>query len=212
MRAWVLMREIGIEFEECQVRMDGFDDNSGFKTRMREISPAGKVPVLVDGTVVAWDTLSIAEYLAEAFPERQLWPAAAADRALARSMCAEIHSGLSALRAACPMNIEAHLPHVGALAVRDNPPLVRDLERLIGMCSPLLANHGGPMLFGRFTIADAYCAPLVMRLLTYDLPVPADIQAYMERVANLKSVTEWVEQARQEQDFLVHEEPYRLTR
>jgi len=110
------------------------------------------------------------------------------------------------------MNIEAHLPHVGALAVRDNPPLVRDLERLIAMWSAPLNSHGGTKSFGRFIIIDAYCARRVMRMLTYDLPVPADIQAYMERVANLKSVTDWVEQARQEQDFLVHEEPYRLTR
>ena len=206
------MREAGIEFEECQVRMDGFEDDSSFKTRLRAISPAGKVPVLVDGDVMTWDTLSIAEYLAEAFPERQLWPDARAERAMARSMCAEIHSGLSALRGACPMNIEAHLPHVGALAVRDNPSLMRDLDRLVAMWSPLLARHGGPMLFGRFTIADAYCAPLVMRLLTYALPVPADITSYIERVTKLDSVAEWVLQARQEQDFLVHEEPYRLAR
>ena len=108
------------------------------------------------------------------------------------------------------MNIEAHLPHVGALAVRDNPPLVRDLERLIAMWSAPLNSHGGTKSFGRFIIVDAYCARRVMRLLTYDLPVLAEIKTYIERFANLKSVTEWVEQVSQEPDFLGHEKPYRL--
>ncbi len=212
MRAWVLMRQSNIEFDEVMLRFDGFSPDSQFKKRLAEISPAGQVPVLVDGDLTIWDTLSIAEYLAETFPERQLWPQHPAHRAKARSVCAEMHSGFRALRAACPMNIEARLPDVGALSVRDNAGVREDLSRIVSMWSELLHDHQGPMLFGRFSIADAYYAPVVMRLLTYQLPVPPDITAYLHRVVSLEAVGAWMESARAEKDFLDFEEPYRLRR
>jgi len=212
MRAWVLMRQAGIEFEEVMLRFDGFHPDSQFKRRLAEISPAGQVPVLADGDLAIWDTLAIAEYLAEKFPERQLWPAHPADRARARSICAEMHGGFSALRSACPMNIEARLPEAGALALRDRPAVRANLNRIVTMWSELLRQSQGPLLFGRFSIADAYYAPVVMRLLTYQLPVPADIRAYMDRISDLEAVGAWVKEALAEQDFLDFEEPYRLSR
>ncbi|MBM3380242.1 MAG: glutathione S-transferase family protein [Betaproteobacteria bacterium] len=212
MRAWVLMRQAGIDFHEVMLRFDSFSPDSHFKTRLAEVSPGGQVPVLVDGSVVVWDTLSIAEYLAETFPERELWPQHPSHRAKARSVCAEMHAGFSALRSACPMNIEARLPEVGALALRDKPGVRADLARIVSMWSELLREHRGPMLFGRFGIADAYFAPVVMRLLTYGLPVPPDAGAYIERVIRLEAVEAWIRDALLEHDFLAFEEPYRLGR
>lgn len=212
MRAWVLMRQTGIGFEEVMLRFDGFSPDSRFKQRVAEVNPAGQVPVLVDGDLAVWDTLAIAEYLAERFPERQLWPQHPAHRARARSICAEMHGGFSALRQACPMNIEAHLPEAGALALRDRPGVRRDLDRIVQMWSGLLREHGGPMLFGDFSIADAYFAPVVMRLNTYALPVPAEVRTYMDRVTQLPGVRAWIADALQEREFLDFEEPYRLRR
>ena len=211
MRPWVLMTQAGIAFEEVMVRFDGFDAGSRFKAALAGVSPTGKVPVLVDGDLVVWDTLAIAEYLAEQFPELHLWPREADKRARARSVCAEMHSGFAALRGACPMNIEAHLPDVGALALRDKPGVRADLDRLIAMWQQLLAEHGGPLLFGRFTVADAFYAPVVMRLKTYALPVPPDVAAYMEHLCALPGVKAWVDAALAEQDFRDFEEPYRLS-
>jgi glutathione S-transferase len=212
MRPWVLMRQTGLDFEEVSVRFDGFSPDSNFKQRVLEINPAGKVPVLLDGDLAVWDTLAIAEYLAERFAQRHLWPQPPAHRARARSICAEMHGGFSALRTACPMNIEASLPEVGALILRDQPSVRADLDRIVQMWSSLLREHGGPMLFGEFSIADAYYAPVVMRLQTYFLPVPADIRAYMDRVMQLPGVRDWIEGALQEQEFLDFEEPYRIGR
>ena len=210
MRPWVLMTQAGIPFEEVMVRFDSFDADSQFKRSLAGVTPTGKVPVLVDGELVVWDTLAIAEYLAEQFPELHLWPREAAKRARARSVCAEMHSGFAALRGACPMNIEASLPQVGALAVRDKPAVRADLERLTDMWRQLLAEHGGPLLFGRFSVADAFFAPVAMRIRTYGLPVPADAAAYIERLCALPGVQAWIDAARAERDFRPFEEPYRL--
>ena len=211
MRPWVLLTGAGIPFEEKMVRFDSFDAGSRFKAALAPVSPTGKVPVLVDGDLVVWDTLAIAEYLAEQFPELHLWPREADKRARARSVCAEMHSGFAALRGACPMNIEAHLPDVGALALRDKPGVRADLDRLIAMWQQLLAEHGGPLLFGRFSVADAFYAPVVMRLKTYALPVPPDVAAYMEHLCALPGVKAWIDAALAEQDFRDFEEPYRLS-
>ncbi len=212
MRPWVLMRQAGIPFEEVLVRFDAFEAGSQFKRTLAGINPTGKVPVLQDGDLIIWDTLAIAEYLAEQFPQLQLWPQDAAARARARSVCAEMHAGFNALRSHCPQNIEAALPEVGALIWRDQPAVRADVARLVEMWRGLLSRHGGPLLFGRFTIADAYFAPVCMRFKTYALPLPADIASYVERVAALPGVADWVTQARAEHDFCAFEEPYRLQR
>ena len=210
MRPWVLLRQAGIAFDEVMLRFDSFASDSAFKAGLKDITPVGKVPVLVDDGLAVWDTLAIAEYLAEKFPALQLWPADPAARARARSVCAEMHSGFAGLRSACPMNIDAHLPEVGALALRDKPAVRADLARITTLWSELLSAHGGPMLFGAFSIADAYFAPVVMRLNTYALPVPAQVQAYMDRVCALPGVKAWMDEALLEKDFIDFEEPFRL--
>jgi glutathione S-transferase len=159
-----------------------------------------------------WDTLAIAEYVAEKHPTHALWPTDIHARARARSICAEMHSGFGQLRSHCPMNIEASLPEVGALVWRDKPGVRSDVARLVEMWSALLQSHGGPMLFGQFSIADAYFAPVCMRLRTYALPVPDNITAYVQRVCALPGVQAWIEGALAEHDFRDFEEPYRLSR
>jgi glutathione S-transferase len=123
-----------------------------------------------------------------------------------------MHSGFSALRGACGMNIEASLPQVGQLIWRDNAAVRADVARLVEMWGELLAEHQGPLLFGDFSIADAYFAPVCMRLATFQLPVPGQIRDYVERVRALPGVRAWIEGALAEHDFLAFEEPYRLQR
>ncbi|HZY18860.1 MAG TPA: glutathione S-transferase family protein [Ramlibacter sp.] len=212
MRPWVLLRQAGIPFREVMVRFDSFDGESAFKRTIAAISPVGRVPVLVDDGLPVWDTLAIAEYLAERFPERQLWPADPPRRAHARSICAEIHSGFSDLRSHCPMNIEASLPEAGAVVWRDQAGVRADVARIVSMWTGLLDQHGGPMLFGEFSIADAFYAPVCMRLRTYALPVPPAVSAYVQRVSELPGVAAWIQDALAEQDFVAFDEPYRARR
>jgi glutathione S-transferase len=212
MRPWVLLKQSNIPFEEVMVRFDSFDADSRFKTTIQAVNPTGKVPALVDGDLVVGDTLAIAEYLAEQFPEKKLWPADKAARARARSVCADMHSGFTGLRSNCPMNIEADLAQTGALLWRDKPALRADVARLVALWDGLLSEYGGPMLFGEFCIADAFFAPVCMRLSNYALPVPPSIAAYVARVKALPGVKAWMDEALAEQDFLDFEEPYRLSR
>ena len=212
MRPWVLLKQGNIRFEEVKVRFDSFDADSQFKSTVNAITPTGKVPVLVDEDLAVWDTLAIAEYAAEQYPQAQLWPTDRAARARARSLCAEMHSGFTQLRSHCPMNIEASLPDVGALIWRDQAGVRADVTRIVAMWSALLAEHDGPMLFGAFSVVDAYYAPVAMRLRSYALPVPPEVTAYIERLCALPGVKAWIDEALAEQDFLDFEEPYRLKR
>jgi glutathione S-transferase len=213
MRPWVMLKNAGIAFEEVKIRFDSFDKGSQFRTAIDQISPVGKVPVLIDGDLTVWDTLAIAEYTAETFPEKQLWPADKAARARARSICAEMHSGFTHLRGACMMNIEASLPEVGALVLRDKPAVQGDVQRIEAIWGELLAQHGGPYLFGsHFTIADAYFAPVCMRFKTYALSSRPQINTYVETIRNATGVKEWIADALEENDFLDFEEPHRLKR
>jgi glutathione S-transferase len=214
MRPWVLLKQAGIAFEEVMVRFgdDPFSAGSPFKQAVLAVSPGGRVPVLVDEGLAVWDTLAIAEYVAEKFPEKKLWPQQVQARARARSVCAEMHSGFGALRSACPMNIEADLSQNGAIIWRDQAAVRSDVQRIVAMWTELLEQHQGPLLFGGFSIADAYFAPVCMRLKSYALPVPAPISAYVGRVCALPGVKAWMDEALAEKDFVVFDEPYRVAR
>jgi glutathione S-transferase len=213
MRAWVLLKQAGIPFQEHWIEFDSFGDaTSSFGKAIRAISPAGRVPTLVDDGFVVWDSLAIAEYVAEKFPEKQLWPQDAKKRARARSVCAEMHSGFMGLRGACPMNIEASLQDAGAIVWRDKPAVRADVHRIVQMWTELLEQNKGPMLFGEFSVADAFFAPVCMRIKNYGLPVPGHITDYVRRVAALPGVKAWIEGALQEKKFVVEDEPYRASR
>ncbi len=209
MRPWVLLKQADIAFEEIKLRFDAFSPDSEFKSKLARISPAGRVPVLVDGDLTVWDSLAIAEYVAERFPEKKLWPQDARSRARARSVCAEMHSGFGALREHFPMNIEAALPDIGTRVLAEQAGVREDLARLVAMWSALLEASAGPMLFGSFGIADAFFAPVVMRLNTYRVAVPDSVAAYMQAVTALPGVEAWINDALAERDFLAFEEPYR---
>ena len=216
MRPWVLLRQFNLPFEELMIPFDGFAPESRFKQAASQLSPVAKVPVLLHGDLVVWDTLAIVEYLAEYaaehFPELALWPRDQSVRARARSLCAEMHSGFAALRSACPMNIEASLPEVGARVLAEQPAVAADLARLVAMWQGALAASGGPFLLGGFSIADAYFSPVAARLRTYGLPLPTDVSAYVDRLWASPGVAAWVQDALAEQQYLDFEEPYRSRR
>ena len=211
MRPWVLMRQLGLPFEEVKLRLD-FNDSSTFRQTVAQYSPAGRVPVLVDEGFAVWDSLAIVEYLHERFPDRGVWPAAAQDRARARSLAAEMHAGFGALRSRCPMNIEAALPEVGARLWVKHADLRADVARIETMWAQALAASGGPFLFGAFSAADAFYAPVCMRLRTYALPLLETTRRYIDTVSGAPGVAAWIEDALAEQDFLDFEEPYRTHR
>ena len=171
------------------------------------------MPILVeDDGFAVWDTLAIAEYVAERHPDQALWPRDARRRARARSVCAEMHSGFGALRSHFGMNIEAALPEVGARVLAEQPQVRADLARIVALWTDALSASGGPFLFGAFTIADAYFAPVVMRLRTYAPPVPDEIRAYGDRIVASPGVAAWMRDALGEQEFLAFEENYRTHR
>jgi glutathione S-transferase len=205
LRAWLVLRQAGIPFEEERISFNDPD----FAARVRRYSLTGRVPVLVDGDVVVWDSLAIAEYIAEKFPEKQLWPKAVSARARARSVCAEMHAGFTQMRHRLPFNCEATLP-LGRL----ENAVQRDIERIVDIWSDAREKHAseGPFLFGRFTIADAYFAPVVRRLVTYVIPLPPAASAYAETINGLPAMSEWLEAARAEADFVATDEPYRRHR
>jgi glutathione S-transferase len=212
MRPWVLMRALGIPFEERKLRFD-FAPDSPFRRAVAELSPVGKVPILrlPDGFAV-WDTQAIAETLHELFPDRGVWPADTRARARARSLCAEMHSGFGALRNHCPMNIEASFPEIGVRLWAELPALRDDVARIEALWTDALAASGGPMLFGAYGAADAFYAPVCMRLRSFALPLSDTARAYIDRVCATPAVAQWIADALDEQDFLVEDEPYRSTR
>ncbi|MBC7468170.1 MAG: glutathione S-transferase family protein [Ramlibacter sp.] len=212
MRPWLLLKQLQIPFEEVMVRFDSFEADSAFKRALADLSPAGKVPVLVDDGFPVWDTLAMIEYVAERFPRQGVWPQDGQARARARSICAEMHSGFSGLRSHCPMNVEAVLPEIGARVWKEQGAVRSDVERIVAMWSGLLLQHGGPMLFGQFSAADAYFAPVCLRLKNYALPVPGAIKGYVERVLALSGVKAWTDGALAEHDFIPFDEPYRTSR
>ena len=209
LRAWLLLRESGIAFEERQLRLD-WNADSPFKKTLLAIAPSGRVPLLVDDDGFAvWDSLAIAETVAELHPEKRLWPVDRRQRARARSLCAEMHSGFAALRDRCPMNIEASLPEVGRRVATEWPDVAADLRRIDAMWSEQLEASRGPFLFGEFGIVDAYFAPVCSRVRTYALPLGAAALAYVERIHALPAMREWCAAARDEHDFIADDEPYR---
>ena len=201
MRPWVLLAQAGIAFEEIQLK---FSDD-GKVPGIERYSPTRQVPVLlVDGEPV-WDSLAICEAVAELFPDKRLWPAEARARQVARSICAEMHAGLRNLRGAMPMNIRAALPGKGM-----SPAVQNDIDRIVEMWESCRARYGrdGELLFGQFSIADAYYAPVATRFLTYAVTLPPAAQRYADALLALPAVRDWMAQARLESEFVRADEPY----
>ncbi|MBM3117114.1 glutathione S-transferase family protein [Jeongeupia naejangsanensis] len=188
LRPWLAMKIAGLPFDE--VNHDLYA--AGARDQRLRFGPTGKVPVLIDGDVTIWETPAIAEYLAEAAPS--LWPADRAARAVARAVCAEMHAGFTALRTQCPMDV-----HLRTLASVD-AALGADLERVAALWADCRARFGagGDFLFGRFSHADAFFAPVATRIRSYGLPVSQAAQAYAETLLALPAFLEWEAAAGQE--------------
>jgi glutathione S-transferase len=184
LRGFLATRAAGVPFDEVLVRLS----EPGSKRELLKHSPAGKVPALKHGERVIWDSLAIVEYLAEIRPDAELWPAAPAARALARSIAAEMHSGFQPLRAHMPMNLRRTLPGKGR-----GREVADDIERVCAIwqdCRTRFGN-GGPFLFGRFSGADAMCTPVATRLRTYAVELDGVCQAYVDAVLTRPDYLEW---------------------
>lgn len=191
LRAWAAAKLSGLDFEEVLVPLD----TPEFANRVREVSPAARVPVLVDGDLAVWDSLAIIEYLAELAPAGRLWPQDRAARARARSICAEFHSGFPDLRGHYPMNLRRRpSPHPRS------PDAARDIARVCEIWRECRAEHAGEgdFLFGAFSAADCFFAPVVTRFLTYLLPMGEVERAYAEAVMAHPILVEWREGAANE--------------
>jgi glutathione S-transferase len=200
MRPWVAMTAFNIPFDEIVILLDKPDTAAS----IMKYSAAGRVPVLVAGKTTIWDSLAICEYLAELFPEKQMWPREPAARAMARSICAEMHSGFTGLRTAMWMNIRAQFPGKGRTTAAQ-----ADIGRISEIWEDCLKDAGpNGFLFGEFSIADAYYAPVVMRFRTYQVALAPALQAYCERVAAHPAVQKWIAGALAETDRLTKYDIY----
>lgn len=183
LRPWVLMKELGVPFEE---KLRNFESEDNFDL-FREFSPTGKVPCLVDGETVVWDSLAIAEYLHER--HQGVWPPDASARAFARCAAAEMHSGFLPLRNVCPMNCAVT---VDLFEMPDD--LRRDIERIDELWKEGLEKFGGPFLAGGdFSAADAFFCPVAFRVQSYQLPLSGEAREYCDRLLNLESMRAWHE-------------------
>ena len=193
------MREAGIEFDEHRISLD-------LETTASEIAtfnPGGTVPVLQLGALTVWDTMAIAETVAERWPDKQLWPTDADARAYARSICAEMHSGFAVLRDRMPMNCRAMGRKV---ALPDE--LTVEIDRLIAIWSDCHRQFSGDngWLFGSFSVADAMFAPVVLRFRTYGVNLPDSATHYPQRLLQSEAMQEWLAAAETETEVIEREE------
>jgi glutathione S-transferase len=191
LRPWIAMKVLGIEFKEKYIPLYG----PGAKEQILLESPAGKVPVLVDGGVRVWDSLAILEHLAETHP--QMWPSGREARAHARAISAEMHSGFANLRNHMSMNVRKRYPGKGR-----TPGVLAEVERI----NAIWAQAKGPFLFGAFSAADAMYAPVVFRFRTYEVAV--DNRAYYDAMLALPAMKEWAAAAEREQESIAEFEQY----
>ncbi|HEY8039644.1 MAG TPA: glutathione S-transferase family protein [Polyangiaceae bacterium] len=184
LRAWLALEHTGAPFTEVVIPLDRPDT----RERIAQHSPSGRVPALRDGDVHVWDSLAIAEYLAERFPEARLWPDERAARACARAVSAEMHAGFASLRSNMPMNVRARLPGYGR-----TPGSLRDIDRVRTLWSDCRARFGagGPYLFGRFSVADAMYAPVVFRFRSYDVSLDAVQRGYVDAMLAHPAMQKW---------------------
>jgi glutathione S-transferase len=199
LRPWLAMRALGIPFEEELVPLDAPD----FKERIRARSPAGKVPVLLDGEAVVWESSAILEHLAERFPEKGVWPSDPVARAHARSLATEMHNGFGALRSVAPMNLWR------PVEARSFPQeALQDVSRITRRWGEARARFGsgGDFLFGAFCAADAMYAPVATRLRTYAIEVDPVAAAYVEAIHAHPAFVAWKEAALQETGALAEDE------
>ena len=194
LRPWLLLKHAEIPFTEVRIPIYSSEwDN------ILSYSPSGKVPALRDGDLTIWDSLAICEYLAECFPDRQLWPNNKEKRAVARTVSAEMHSGFADLRKNMNMNCRKFSPDKGRA-----PGVQEDIDRIQEIWNDCRVRFGkeGPFLFGQFSIADAMYAPVTTRFTTYDVPLDKVSATYVKDVQSLPAMQEWFAAARAEKEVI----------
>lgn len=195
MRAWLVAKQSGLNFQEVNVTLD----QPTTIDRLKALSPSERVPCLIHDDLKIWDSLAISEYLAELSPGCNLWPEESKDRAIARSYVAEMHSGFSSLRAQLSMDIRLKI-EVRHLM----PQTVSDIRRIIALWENAIKKSKGPFLFGSFGIVDAFYAPVVFRFLSYGIKIESpEANAYINSIQNQKFVQTWVEMAHTEKPDVV---------
>lgn len=199
LRSWLLLKEAGIPFDEHRIALD----TPTAASEIRSFSAAGCVPVLQFDDFSVWDTLAIAETVAESWPEKNLWPADRAARAHARAICAEMHSGFSQLRSCMPMNCRAM-----GRKVPLPDELGEEIDRIIAIWSECHRKYGdqGGWLFGEFSVADATFAPVVLRFRTYGINLPESAGFYPQRLLESEAMQEWLLAAESEIEVIDREE------
>jgi glutathione S-transferase len=199
LRPWIALKTIGVPFEEILIPLDEPDT----KRRILQHSPAGKVPIVLEGEVRVWESLAILEYLAERFPAAQLLPADRVARAHARAVASEMHAGFAPLRQHYPMNVRKRISNRPP-----TPEVEANIDRIQSMWRECRERHSqlGPFLFGRFTAADAMYAPVVSRFETYAVPVDPTVRAYMDVVLGLPAFRDWIDAAARERWVIAADE------
>ena len=199
LRPWIMLAHFKIPFEELVIAMDRPET----RANMLKYAPTGKCPSLRDGKIAVWESLAIIEYIAEAYPDKAIWPKGRAARAHARALANEMHAGFGALRQACPTNFRRP---VRAIALTTE--VKADVARIEASWAHARATFGkgGPYLFGRFSAADAMFAPVVNRFHVYDIPVSKMTRAYMETVIALPAWKAWIADAQAEPWRIEHYE------
>ena len=200
LRPWLLLRAFGVPFTEERHVFDTPEFATEITSRKR--SPNGRVLVLLDGDIKVWDSLAIAEYLAERHVG--MWPTEALARAHARCACAEMHSGFQALRNWMPMNVRRSYPV--AIPRED---VQKDVDRVQALWGEARTQFGsdGAFLYGKFSVADAYFAPVVFRFSTYDVKRNAVVDAYVQAMLTHPSMQQWIADSKAEKEVVDHEEP-----
>jgi len=196
LRPWLLLDYFDTPFVEIMESLEA----EQLSQRLGKYSSSNKVPVLLDGDVAVWDSLAICEYISEQYLAGRGWPESVANRALARSISAQMHSGFGAMRNEMPMNIRAKRQ----LKLSDEAQ--RDIALIQQLWSDSINSSGGPWLAGQFSIADCMFAPVAMRFITYGVELTEDAQAYVDRISNLSSMRKWVASALQETEVVAVDE------
>ena len=187
LRPWLAMKQAGVAFEEVRILLHQPDT----KKQILRHSPSGRVPCLVDGALAVWDSMAICEYINEQYADGSLWPHDVGRRAHARSVTAEMHSGFAALRTHMSMDIRGRYPDRGVAALA-RADVAADVARIRSIWTDCLAASGGPFLFGGFSIADAFFAPVVTRFRTYAVALVAPLSQYSDAVFALPAMQAWV--------------------
>lgn len=198
LRPWLLLDTFQIAFDEIPVSLLQHQ----IKERLGQYSASNKVPVLIDDALVVWDSLAICEYISEQYLHGKGWPDGIKDRANARSICAEMHSGFMALRGEMPMNCRALRTIILSAESK------QDIQRIDNIWSSYAkpSDNGKLRLFGQFSIADCFFAPVVLRFATYGVRLSAQAQAYSDSILSDRSVQSWIFMAKKETEIVPEDE------